>query len=103
MNVRRIAGTIALAATLITGSATAASAHTAPPERSTSVGAYVQRTPVQTCIAALKWAHKRGDHADDADRAIIVCGRNVRTKRQAAALYEWANRPANMWALEYIG
>jgi hypothetical protein len=100
---KRTLATVALAAALITTGATTASAY-APPEKPTAVaGYYIPVSPVWTCIAALKWAHAHGDKEDYADQAIVVCSQRVKTDRQAARLYAWANRKANMWALEYIG
>lgn len=84
----RTLSAIALSAALLIGSA--ASADAAPKRLG----------PVATCVKALKVAHK---HPRYEDRAVIICGRTVRTEAQADRLYRWAAKPGNRWALEIIG
>jgi len=74
---KRTLSAIALSVALIAGGATSAQAQPHHVD------------PVKTCERYLKWADRKHTEAR-ADRAVIVCGRTVRTERQAERLYAWA-------------
>jgi hypothetical protein len=103
VNLHRIAAAVALTATLIGGSATAASAH-APSDRLSHAIVH-QADDVQICIDALEYTRVPSDQpqSDLDDRAVIMCAMYVDTKPEAKRLYRWAHRPAHRWALALIG
>jgi len=87
---KRTLSAIALSVALIAGGATSAQAkpyHIDP--RELGRAAYQNVDPVMVCERYLTWADRKHTEAR-ADRAVIVCGRTVRTERQAKRLYAWA-------------
>lgn len=100
---RRTTAALALTAALVGMGAGAASAGTVTGKPVGKATAVVRTDPgVAKCIAALTVAHRKGGEARE-DKAVRICGRSVTTERQADALYRWANRKANRWALDLIG
>jgi hypothetical protein len=89
--VRRIFATVALAATVIVGGASAANA---APSVATSRH---QSTNVTRCIGALLYSHRTGDD----DRATVVCS-HITTQYEANQITAWAMR-GHRWALDIIG
>jgi hypothetical protein len=88
---KRTLSAVALSIALVAGGATSASADVRIPARELSTVNVRPMDGVKACERYLKWADRKHTEAR-ADRAVIVCGRTVRTERQAKRLNAWAKR-----------
>lgn len=87
---KRTLVTIGLAVAMLAGGSATASAQTIHiPARELSTVNVRPMDGVKVCERYLTWADRKHT-AKRADRAVIVCGRTVRTEKQADRLYKWA-------------
>lgn len=103
---KRILATVALAATLTAGSATAAAAddYKIQPIGSRTITTVLtpDQDPVWTCIGALKWAHVKPTTARIAE-ARLVCDEAITTRREAKQVKRWIKRHASAWGFKILG